>query len=146
MVRYFKKFDTRITVHTGAGSIVPFEAIVDENGRPYEWGVLQTSDGYLISELEKLIQRQVGGVMEIGQAEYEALKKKEQQKLLPSWRETVWPRKAYRQLLEDVRALVAVDRTGRPLPAVVKGLQAEFQTLARPLGALNNWRPQSIAR
>jgi hypothetical protein len=145
MVRFFKKFDTRIAVYTGAGYAIPFEVITDETGRPYEWGVLAVQDGYLVGELEKLIQRQVGGVQEIGPAEYENLKKKGQQRLLPGWRETVWPRQALRKLHDDAVALAAV--VEKPiLPSVVKGLQSEYYNLTRPGGAISGWRPAAVAR
>ena len=144
MVRYFKKYDVRIKVLTGSGFAVPFETIYDDQGRLFEWGVLQTSDGYIISELEQLIQRRVGGVTEIGQAEYEQLKKKELQSLLPNWRETYHRRSLLRALPDAVRELAAAET--KILPAVVRGLQHEAQRLSRPLGQVTGWRPPAVVR
>lgn len=144
MVRYFKKYNPKITVSTGAGFAIPFEEIQDENGQMFEWGVLQTQDGYVIGELENLMHRQAGGVMEIGQAEYDSLKKKEHQRLLPGWRETVWPRQVLRQLPELAREIVADVK--QALPAVVRGLQSEVKILGRPVGVITGWQPKAVAR
>jgi hypothetical protein len=144
MVRYFKKYNPKITVSTGAGYSIPFEQVLDDNGQMYEWGVLATQDGYVIGELENLMGRQAGGVMEIGQAEFESLKKKEHQKLLPGWRETVWPRQLHR-LLPDLAREIAAD-VKRAMPAVVRGLQSEIKILSRPVGTITGWQPKSVVR
>ncbi len=147
MIRYFKKYDTRVRVFTGGGAVVPFEEIFDDSGRPFEWGVLQTSDGYIISELENLIRRNQGGVMEIGHVEYESLKKKEHQKSLPSWRETIQPKQYLRMVLDASRAsAAAASRAVAPLPEIVRGMRGEFQNLTRPGGAVINWKPSAVAR
>lgn len=66
---YFRKELHSNPIKLPTGHPVPFELVADDTG------ILATEDGYLISELRNAIARQVGGVYEIGPAEYEELKK-----------------------------------------------------------------------
>lgn len=142
MVRYYKKYDTRIRINTGAGFQIPFTEIFDDHQNLYEWGVFATQDQYMIGELQKLMERQVGGVTEISGDEYEALKKKERQKLFPFWRETLYPKALFRQLQNAAEDVAAAARRAR-LPEVVRQMRTEAQHLSRPLGTLN-WRPKAV--
>jgi len=69
MMRYFLKELVSNKLFLPNGARVPFEDVGDDTG------ILATSDGFIISEMEKAIHRHVGGVIEIDQAQYEDLKK-----------------------------------------------------------------------
>jgi hypothetical protein len=123
MVRYFKKYDPRVMLRTGRGSTVPF---VDIGG---QWGLIATSDNYLIGELTKCINEQRGGVQEVTQAEFEELKKKENRNPWPVWRETL-----SRNELRRIRRLAqenAVAAGKALLPFEATGF-SEAKVLAQP--------------
>lgn len=145
MLRYFKKYDTRVPVMTGQGFAIPFEAITDEKGQLFEYGVLATSDGYVIGELESFIRQQVGGVQEVSAQEFEAIKKKERLKLLPSWREVFSVRTIQRlyERWKDSTGAAGVS-TGND-PSRVKGEQRESWKLSRPQ-TVSDWRPTAVSR
>lgn len=69
MPSWFRKELFSRPIHLPTGHTVPFVEVADD------MGVLATDDGYIIAELRKLIERQVGGVTEINAVEYEELKK-----------------------------------------------------------------------
>lgn len=67
-MRFFKKFDHRTKLLLSNGSWFQFE----EAG---EWGVIATTDGYLINQCNEAIRGERGGVSEITEVEYNTLKK-----------------------------------------------------------------------
>lgn len=136
MVRYFKKYDPRVILRTGRNGVVPF---IDIGG---QWGLLATSDGYLIKELEKCQKEQRGGVMEVTQKEFEELKKKENQKSFPRWRESVVPRELHRLKNRVHEANVAAGKAALPFEAT--GF-SETKVLARP-AAKSDYVPKSVDR
>lgn len=69
MMRYFLKELLSNKLYLPNGARVQFEDAGDDTG------ILATQDAYVISELDRAIQRQVGGVSSIDQAQYEDLKK-----------------------------------------------------------------------
>lgn len=77
MVRYFKKEMPSVALHLSTGKRAPF--------RPskYEFGILVTSDGDLLRELDIARARGIGGLLEISEGEYLALRDGERPKLNP---------------------------------------------------------------
>lgn len=136
MLKYFKKYDPRIILRTGRGGSVPF---VDIGG---QWGLLATSDGYLIGELEKCQREQRGGVMEITREEFEELKKKENQNPFPVWRETISPRQLRNLKRGAEFANVAAGKAS--LPFEVTGF-SEAKALGRP-AAKSDYIPKTVDR
>jgi hypothetical protein len=134
-VVYFKKYDPRIQLRTGAGSTVPFE---DLGG---QWGTLATNDNYVISELRKCQREARGGVMEVTEAEYLELKKKENQTFFPIWRETVGRQQILR-LRSGVLARSVAE--GKPLPFSPTGF-SEAKAVAKPM-VVSDFVPKTVKR
>jgi hypothetical protein len=132
---YFKKYDPRIQLSTGRGVIVPFQ---DFGG---QWGAIATTNNYLIDELRKAQKEQRGGVMEIDAAEYEELKKKENQIPFQTYREQVGHQQ-FKRVLRDVGARAAA--AGKQLPFVPTGF-SEAKALAKPV-AKSTYVPRSVNR
>lgn len=134
-MKFFSKYDLRNKIYTGAGWPVPFK---DVGGMI---GLLATNDNYIISELQKVIDEHRGGVQEVTAAEFEALKKKENQKPYPTWRELL-DRKHLQGMLHhlfDARA--AADKE---LPDAVRNFSLP-RNIARPAG-VSTFRPKAVAR
>jgi hypothetical protein len=136
MVRYFKKYDPRVILRTGRGSTVPF---IDIGG---QWGLLATTDGYLIGELKKCQDEVRGGVAEITKAEFDELKKKENQIPFPVWREAIEPRKLRALKNGHLAASVAAGKAA--LPFEVTGF-SEAKALGRP-AAKSDYVPKTVDR
>lgn len=134
-MKYFKKYDPRIQLRTGIGSTVPFE---DFGG---QWGAIATTDNYLIEQMRKCQAEQRGGVMEISAAEYDDLKKKENQTSLPTWREQVG-HLHLKRVLNRVQENAAV--AGRTLPFAPTGF-SEAKAVAKPV-AVSNFVPKTVKR
>lgn len=135
-MRFYKKYEPRHSrIQLGTGSAVPFVG----DG---EWGIYATNDSYIISELQKCIDEQRGGVVEISHGEYEELKKKEDETpSSPTWRETVGLRKLARMLQGVKNGAVAAGK--KALPAAVRGF-SEAAKITPPAG-VSSYRPKARA-
>lgn len=100
------------------------------------WGLLATSDTYIIKELERCIREQRGGVQEITLEEYGDLKKKENQTLRPTWRESISRSRLARLLARLHDESVAAAKA----PAEIMRNFSEARALAKPQGK-SAWRP-----
>jgi hypothetical protein len=134
-VEYFKKYDPRIQLRADAGFPVPFEDIGGQ------WGTLATTDTYLISQLNKCIAEQRGGVAKITEAEYLELKKKETQDSFPHWREQVGHLQI-RRLYNGVHARGAAE--GKTLSFHPTGF-SEAKAVARP-PSVSTFVPRTVKR
>ena len=134
-MRYFQKEDVRNKVYTGAGWPIPFK---DFGG---QIGGIETTDGYIIEEIGKLISQKRGGVMEISANEFDNLKKKENQRSYPSWRELLAVRQLHRLRLAWERGNAAVDKK---IASATGGYSAPVAA-PRPAGP-SSYRPQAVAR
>jgi hypothetical protein len=137
-MRYFKKYDPRNPIYAGAGFQIQFQEPVENGG----WGLLATNDTYIIKELERCIREERGGVAEVEFSEFEALKKKENQILLPTWREAI-PRARLVRMLRALQERDAADIKG---PKEVFKNFHEARVLAKPQGKSTYIpRPRNLA-
>lgn len=125
-MKFFKKLDARQRVLLSNGSWQPFEPAG-------EWGVMATNDGYVISEFAAAQRQQRGGIEEITESEYHALKKKALS--FRRWKDEV--QEGFRELFR---------RTGN-LPAGANRVAADPEPakLARPMG-ISDFRPRGVRR
>jgi hypothetical protein len=70
---WFKKEMPETPLFLPVGKPIRFEAV------DFDYGYLQTEDGYIVTELRKCVARKVGGVTEITQEEYEEFAEKKGQ-------------------------------------------------------------------
>lgn len=79
MQRFFLKEQVENKIRTSQGWPIQFAVVShDRAGRP-DYGALMTEDKYILSQLDDLIRRRIGGVIEIDHDTYQDwLKKKEE--------------------------------------------------------------------
>lgn len=132
---YFTKFDPRQKVYLSDGSYLQFEDL--GNG----WGVMVTENTYTVRQLRECIANQRGGVSEVTEGEYEAVKKKE-------------PMTSFGTSFQEVIDLRNLSRIFKKLSegGVVED-KGQFHSdtnfrredIARPVGK-TGYRPMAVAR
>jgi len=117
--KYFKKECPRQPINLPHGSPIPFEA-ADEH-----YGYLATTNGYIITELNKLMARGAGGVSEISESEYKVFLEKKSTSTFnlraPKRRELVGP-PTLSHLKPGVAAAVDADTKVTPNGQVATGV------------------------
>lgn len=128
-MRYFKKSSANVPLFLQDGSRVMFERVGGNVG------VLATEDGYTAQQMVLMASEGRGGVSEISQADYEALKKNSQN-LTPPWREEI----SKQGMADQARRL----RQTAPLQAATAAATEQPRGPAVMLGgAQNEFRPEA---
>lgn len=104
-MRYFKQIYPQQKVVLSNGKGFRFQATPDP-----QWGVYSTETPALLKEFSLLIEKKVGGITEISQAEFDALKKKAPPK---NHSEALSPSKVAEIALAKRRA--SAERAARPV-------------------------------